>query len=276
MTRRTDRIVPISRSTDAAEVATAAYEGLLALLEDLDTGEWSAPTECPGWDVTAMVAHLVGAAAAAASVRENLRQQWWGHRESGTYDGNALDAANALQVRENRGLGPVGLVDELRRLAPAAVRGRMRLPTPLRAVRVPLAAGGSTAPGMPQHLSLGRLVDVVYTRDVWLHTVDIARATGRDTARTTGRDAAGRAVDARIVEDVVAEWVRAHATPVSLTLLGPAGGRFVHGRGGGTLRLDAVEACRVLSGRADVDEAAVGLVADPPGTADLLRRRVVF
>jgi len=56
--------------------------------------------------------------------------------------------------------------------------------------------------------------------------------------------------DARIIADVVAEWARRHGQPFTLTLTGPAGGSYVAGDGGEHIELDAVEFCRILSGRA--------------------------
>ena len=56
--------------------------------------------------------------------------------------------------------------------------------------------------------------------------------------------------DGRIVADVVAEWARRHGRPFTLELEGPAGGTFQHGDGGERTTLDAVEFCRILSGRA--------------------------
>jgi hypothetical protein len=52
-------------------------------------------------------------------------------------------------------------------------------------------------------------------------------------------------------EAVVAEWARRHGQPVMLHLTGLAGGRFASGDGGQELTLDAVEFCRILSGRAE-------------------------
>jgi hypothetical protein len=97
---------------------------------------------------------------------------------------------------------------------------------------------------MPERDTLGHLVDVIITRDVWTHRVDIARATGRDLVLDPD-------VDGPIVADVVAEWAGRHGQPFELTLGGPAGGTFVQGDGGQRLELDAVEFCRVLSGRAE-------------------------
>jgi hypothetical protein len=90
---------------------------------------------------------------------------------------------------------------------------------------------------------LGYLMDVIYNRDAWMHRVDISRAIGREMVLTPEHDG-------RLVADVVAEWVRRHGKPVALTLTGPAGGSFVAGESGENLELDAVEFCRILSGRA--------------------------
>jgi uncharacterized protein (TIGR03083 family) len=248
----------ISRRSDAREVALAAYHHLFDLLEDLSSAEWTAPTECIGWRVHDMVAHMVGAAHANASIRENLRQQVWGLRHRREYGGNPLDAVNARQIADHGAASPSGLLAALRAKAPAAVEGRIGTPTLMRAVTVPLATSGSTAAGMPRTVNLGHLADVIYTRDVWLHTIDIARAAGRVPD-------VGASVHRRVVADVVAEWARRHGRPVDVVLTGPAGGHY---RNSGsprsraaapalTLEYDAIEFCRVLSGR----ESGEGLLA---------------
>jgi hypothetical protein len=95
---------------------------------------------------------------------------------------------------------------------------------------------------MPSTLSLARLLDVVYTRDVWMHTIDIAEAVGRDVPMAA-------AVNGRIVEDVVIDWIRRHGQPVDLVLAGPAGGHYRSGPHADVIQLDAIEFCRILSGR---------------------------
>lgn len=244
--RNVEDITPITFATDAREVALAVYDRLFALLEQLEPEDWSAATDCGEWDVADVVRHLVGAARANASVREVVRQQVWATRHKKAFDGNDLDAMNALQVRDHAALAPSELLETLRRLAPAAVRGRMRFPRPLRRVRGPVAPGGSTAAGMPTSLTLGHLMEVIYTRDLWMHRVDIARATGRELE-------VDAECDGRIVEDVVAEWARYHGQPFHLVLNGAAGGEFTQGDGGPTLEHDAVEFCRILSGRAPAE-----------------------
>jgi hypothetical protein len=95
---------------------------------------------------------------------------------------------------------------------------------------------------MPRTVNLGRLLDVVYTRDVWMHTIDIAEAIGRELPMT-------HTVNRRIVQDVVVDWVRRHRQPVELVLTGPSGGRYRSGASGAGLELDAIDFCRILSGR---------------------------
>jgi hypothetical protein len=90
---------------------------------------------------------------------------------------------------------------------------------------------------------LGYLMDRIYTRDAWLHRVDIARATGQELVLTAEHDG-------RFVADVVAEWAKVHGQPYRLTLTGPAGGTWTSGVGGEEITLDALEFCRILSGRA--------------------------
>ncbi len=108
---------------------------------------------------------------------------------------------------------------------------------------------------MPTKGNVGQLMDLLYTRDVWLHTIDIARATGREPD-------VNAVFNARIVADVVAEWGRRHGQPVALTLTGPSGGVFHQGPDGSELNYDAVDFCRILSGREDA--------------SGLLQRRVFF
>lgn len=243
-------VTRISRDSDAREVALAAYDQLVDLLRRLEPSHWDAPTDCEAWHVADMVRHLVGAAKSHASVLEQVRQQLWGLRHKGEYDGNVMDAFNDLQVRDHAHLSPRELVAELRELAPRAVAGRMRMPGLLRRIEFPLDMGGSTAEGMPTSVRLGHLMDVILTRDVWLHAVDIERATGVEVPRVGHPHA-------RIVQDVVAEWAGRHGQPFELVLTGPAGGRFRQGSGGEQLEHDATEFCRILSGRA----AGTGLLS---------------
>ncbi len=90
---------------------------------------------------------------------------------------------------------------------------------------------------------MGYLLDIILTRDPWMHRIDIARATARDLVFTPDHDG-------RIVADVVAEWARRHGEPFTLALTGPPQNEFTTGRGAGEhITIDTVEFCRTLSGR---------------------------
>jgi hypothetical protein len=89
---------------------------------------------------------------------------------------------------------------------------------------------------------LGYLIDLIYLRDIWMHRVDTAAATGAELVLTPEHDG-------RIVADVVAEWARRHGQPFTLQLTGPAGGTFSAGGGGEPTVIDAVEFCCLLAGR---------------------------
>lgn len=218
---------------DWMAAAEEEYRRLDTLLGSLSDAEWSRPTDCAEWDVRAMVAHLAGAAASNASVREMLRQARLARRVERS--GDFVDKINEVQVRERADRSPAQLVHELAATAPRAVRGRSRLPLPLRTVPLPFGPPLGVRP-------LGYLMGCIYTRDAWMHRVDISRATGRDLELTADHDG-------RIVADVVAEWAARHGAPYRLRLTGPAGGTWERGSAGEELQLDAVEMLRTVSGR---------------------------
>ena len=218
----------------AFRLAATEYERFLAVLRDLDPAEWSRPTECPAWDVRAMAAHVLGMAEMVASVREMARQ----NRLAGKA-GGGIDALTALQVREHADLDGAAIVAGLAATAPRAVRGRRRLSRVAGRLKLPEE---QVVGSEREYWRIGYLLDVILTRDVWMHRVDISRATGRRPQLTPGHDGV-------VVADVVAEWASRHGRPYRLRLTGPAGGEWSAGTDGEELELDAVEFCRLLSGR---------------------------
>ncbi len=222
---------------DWMQAADEEYRRLLALLGDLDTAAWYAPTDCTGWDVRAMVAHLAGGAQWAARLRELARQARRGRRLLPEAD--LVDGMNEVQVRERAGRTPARLLEELAEIAPRSVRARARLPRPVRAMPMRFGPPLGTQP-------LGYLYDRILTRDAWLHRVDISRAVDRPLLLTADHDR-------RIVADVVDEWAQLHGQPYELVLTGTAGGTWRDGTAVEAIAIDAVEFCRVLSGRAAGD-----------------------
>jgi uncharacterized protein (TIGR03083 family) len=230
-------IPPIGRE-EMVGLATTEYDRILTLLRDLEADDWRRPTVCEGWTVHDMVAHLLGAAEANASLVENARQVVRGARRTRGDERSLVDGINEVQLDDRHDRTPAQLIEGLAAVAPRAVRGRRRTPPPLRRVPVPGPFG--------TRISLGFLVDIAYTRDQWMHRVDLAAATGRDLALTPEHDG-------RIVADIVRDWVGTHGRPVTLELTGPAGGSFRHGTGGPHHHLDAVAFCLAVSGRAPAE-----------------------
>ncbi|HVL03502.1 MAG TPA: maleylpyruvate isomerase family mycothiol-dependent enzyme, partial [Acidimicrobiales bacterium] len=111
---------------------------------------------------------------------------------------------NQLQIEERSGLPDAAVAQELRDRIEAAVKARRRVPSLFR--RAP-------SPGSSDRLTLGDLVDVILTRDVWMHRVDVCRATDRPPRLTPEHDG-------RLVADVVRDWADRHGQPFTLCLTG--------------------------------------------------------
>jgi uncharacterized protein (TIGR03083 family) len=232
--------IPPLHHDEAAALAETEYARLLALAGDLSPQEWLRPTDCTAWTVRDVVGHLLGMAKMQVESAELLRQIGTATeraRESGEL---RLTELTALQVREHAHLTTAELLAALHETVPRVLAGRRALSAERRA-----APYDPQLPGEPEW-TLGYLFDSVLLRDPWLHRIDICRAVGRRTFLTSGHDG-------RIIADVVADWAGRHGRPFTLELTGPAGGRFRVGHGGVDLRVDAVEFCRTLSGRASQD-----------------------
>jgi uncharacterized protein (TIGR03083 family) len=219
------------------QLAAVAYERLLADLRQLEPADWGRPTDCSDWDVKALVGHVVGMTEMSASLPEQLRQM----RAAGKSDDVFIQALTALQVAKHQATTPAELVERFAVVAPKAAKARRRTPSFVRSRKMPVdqPVGGATEPW-----TLGFLVDVVLTRDTWMHRIDLARAVGRETLLTADHDGL-------LVADVVAEWAERHGQSCSLVLTGPAGGSWRFGSGGPQLAYDAVEFCRGLSLRGE-------------------------
>lgn len=222
------------RHEDWVAAATEEYRRLIALLLGLEEPAWTAQTDCAEWDVRDMVAHLVGAGEGTASVPEAVRQLRLGRKARRPGD-MLVDGINIVQIAERADRTPVRLVADLADVAVRGVAARKKLPAAIRALRVPF--------GPPLGVkSVGYLMDRIYTRDAWMHRIDICRATGQPAEVTPAHDG-------RLVDDVASEWAKAHGKPFRLTLTGPAGGVWSAGEDGEQIELDAIEFCRLMAGR---------------------------
>lgn len=210
----------------------------LELLRSLGEEDWERPTDCTGWSVHDVVAHLVGQFEGAARPDRLLRRVRAARRMPGF---SVLDGHNELQVRERRHVPPPDLVEQLESWGGRGIRAFGRIPAPLRRMR--LSRLFPEAVAMPDD-SLDFLIRVIGPRDPWMHRIDICSAVGR------AFEADGH--DAKIVEQVVGDLTQQWpGRAVTLVLDGSAGGEWVVGQGVpvAEVRCDAIGYCRHASGR---------------------------
>jgi uncharacterized protein (TIGR03083 family) len=222
---------------EARVLAEEEFERFARLVASLSDADWTAPTDCTGWDVRAMALHVLGSADAQASPREFLHQLRRGLPVNKEIDSHHwVDGLNELQIRERSSLSNDELVARLAAVGPKAVAGRWKTPPPMRYLPMPFGPPIGWAP-------LKYLLDVGFTRDVWAHRGDNCTADH----------------DGRLVADLVGEWADVHGEPFELVLEGPAGGKFSSGTGGERVEIDAFDFVRTLSGRLP----ATGVLANP-------------
>src|SRR5215471_5737064 len=256
------QIAPITPGR-VAEVATAELAACLALLASLDDSAWPAPTDCAGWTVHELTAHLAGQYQGLARPGVYLRRHRRAHRRYPAL--SRLDAHNRQQIDDLGGHTGPELAAMLATIGPKAIRARRRVPGLARRQRI-----GRMYPEEPlPDDRLGYALDVLGLRDPWMHRVDIARATGRPLLL----GAHDRVITAQVIADLARAW---DGPPLLLELTGPAGGRCSLGDGppAATVQADAVDYLRALSGRNDhPDLQATG---DPAAVAAATAARVVF
>jgi uncharacterized protein (TIGR03083 family) len=232
-----DQIEPLDDG-EIWRLARTEYTRMLAALRSLDGSDWSKQTDCAAWTVRDLLGHLVGAAEGFTNPLQFVHQYRRGARliAEGRTDGNQpVDGANAVQVAERADLSVNELIDRYGALLEPTLRWRRRLRhVP---VRMQDTAGAFT---------FRHLFEVILSRDIWIHRVDLARATGRAFEETAGHDG-------RLVADMVHDWATRFQGPFQLRLTGLAGGDYRRGDGGDTLELAAVEYGRLLSGRGSGD-----------------------
>jgi uncharacterized protein (TIGR03083 family) len=225
----------------AMRLAAAEYARCAAVFRSLSPAQWAMPTDCPAWDVRQMAAHMLGMAEMAASIRESLRQQRKAAKaaKAAGPGGVYIDALTRLQVDERADWTPERITARFAARGPKAAAGRRRTPALVRRRTMPVV---QELNGVGEPWTFGYLIDVILTRDPWMHRLDIAAATGTAPLLTAGHDGV-------IVADAVAEWADRHGKDFELTLTGPAGGTWKAGAHGPSWTLDAVDFCRAVARR---------------------------
>ena len=243
---------------EGRDLAEAQNASLLSELRALDPEDWNAPTDCEPWRVRDIVAHLLGWAeffTSASELRHQLRAFVPGKRDLPT----TTDVQNELQVNDRLDLSPQELLTSLEKTLPRFLSFRTRTARVARIVPFYASILGPT--------TVGFLMITVFTRDVFMHRIDIARATDRELAVGEW--------ERLLVADVVREWGRRSKADARLILTGAAGGDYVLGSGSrARIWGDPLEFCRLLSGRADPRVMAV--TGDADAAATWLETRVSF
>lgn len=230
--------ITVTRATAAAEIPLPtrdeterlAHDELarfVALLEQLDDGDWTQPTACERWTVRDVAAHQGAHVEAGMGVFGTLRQfsprLRKMYREPGM---SPLDEVNEAQVGMRRNWPVERIVGEIREGTPRAIASRRRMPWPARHLPVPVPDYGV--------MSMDRLLHVIYPRDMWIHRLDIADATGRTFELSDVHDGA---LLAQAIRDMDRN-VRKGAPGYSVLL-------EVDGAGGGLWRLGKGDEIRV-------------------------------
>ncbi len=233
---RLDRMEPIGHA-EAMALASDLNDSMLDLLRSLQEWEWEAPTDCEGWKVRDIVAHLVGWAECLTSFGELRRQSAAAVKGIRTY-GDVLTAQNEFQVSERRGLSHDRLLAAMESGLPRLGKVRNRLGRVGKAIPY-------YAPGVG--VGSGRFfMDIIFSRDSLMHRIDISRAVGRDLVVTPS--------DRRIIEDCWCDWANRSKADARLELSGAAGGHYSAGTGQQcTVAANGIELLRLFGGRASPD-----------------------
>jgi uncharacterized protein (TIGR03083 family) len=220
---------------EATGLAETEFTRMVEQLGSLSAEDWRQPTVSDLWDVRAMASHVLAMAEAQASMRQFAHDFRAAARRSG---GKMIDAMTEVQVNERASMTPEAIVSGLASVAPKAVTARRRTPALIRHI----VRMKQDPPFEAERWRFGFLVDKIFTRDTWMHRLDISRATGKAMVLTAAHDG-------RLVDDVVGEWGQRHGQPFSLTLTGTAGGQWTVGDQGEQLELDALDFCLTVGSR---------------------------
>jgi uncharacterized protein (TIGR03083 family) len=233
-------IPPLTRA-QTEKVAHRELETFVALLERLAGSEWEQPTACDLWSVRDVVAHQGGHVQAGrgmlgmfAQLNPMLARPYRKRRM------NALDAMNQAQVDMRREWPVERLIAEVREGTTEAIEARRRLSPAAKIVRVPAPDYGL--------IRIDYLLHVVFPRDMWIHRLDVADATGRPFELDEEHDGTLLSHVVRDMERNVRK--RLPGRSVRLTVEGPGGGTWRLGQGDEVpVEIGVLDFMRLSSGR---------------------------
>ena len=163
---------------DVLEGLFASWDSIAALLAGLSEDEWRTATALPGWDVHAVVAHIVGTESmllGLATPEPDVDLETLAHVR------NFVGAMNEPWVRSLRGESGAALLERFRDVT--AQRRAVLIAIPVEEWNAP-----TQTPAGPD--SYGRFMRI-RAFDCWMHEQDIRAALGREpsAAQLSGADA---------------------------------------------------------------------------------------
>ncbi|MBK8137202.1 MAG: maleylpyruvate isomerase family mycothiol-dependent enzyme [Anaerolineae bacterium] len=263
--------IPALTRHEAKGMSAEELRRFTVLIESLSDADWGQPTACTLWTVKDIVAHQAAHVLSFTSLSSFLSQVSPARTRPYTQKGMSfLDAMNQAQVDLRISRSPVELIAEIRDASDRSLKGRDRIPGFLRAPVLPM-------PGLDQPRSLGYLFDIIYTRDMWMHRLDICRAIGRAMPQDSTHD---RRTVALIVRDLALKSKQGlQGRSAILTLVGAAGGSYRIGSDAApttTIEMDALEFCVLTSGRDKAADILAGAHATISGDVEFGRAVVEF
>lgn len=241
------QIAPLSHA-EAYQMALAELNNFVALLQTLSEEDWLKPTYCALWNVRQMVAHVAGAQEGYLSFKHFKRQMISKELKPYAKQGlKMIDATNQLQVDDRKNSTPAELIAELKEIGPVAIHNRHNLPLILRAIRLYLPILG--------YNRIDYLTDLIYTRDMWMHRVDISKATGREMTLTPRHD--GRITNFAVRDLAKLAFRKLKGNSVVYHLKGVAGGSWLIGQSlvaQATLEMDTLDFHLLAAGRYSAKE----------------------
>ena len=241
-------VLPLTHA-EATRMAAEETRRFLDLIELLREADWDQPTACDRWTVKDIVAHQAAHVVSFTSLRAFFGQLKPSLLRPYLKQGmNLLDAWNQSQVDLRERAAPADLIAEIRAAKDQSLAARARIPGWVRGPVLPM-------PGVDQPRSLGYLSDLIYTRDMWMHRLDICRATGREMV---GDDEYDQRTVALVVRDLAlkAQLGLAGRSAI-LDLTGPAGKVYQIGavtNPSTRVQIDALTFCILTSGRTSAAE----------------------
>jgi uncharacterized protein (TIGR03083 family) len=236
--------IPALSHEEAMRLTAVELERFTSLAESLSQDDWDKPTACSLWTVKDIVAHQASHVSSFTSLGSFISQ--FSPKTLFPYFAKGmspLDAWNQAEVDRRRDQSPEAHIAEIRKDTAKSLQGKNNIPAWLRAITLPL-------PGFDQPRSMGYLFDIIYTRDMWMHRLDICKATGLKMQLDSLHDA--RLVALIIYDLAMKSKSGLHGRSAILDLTGIAGGRYQIGQAEKaevTIEIDTLSFCILTSGR---------------------------